>query len=355
MRKKENAKNEKGFVLIAGYLILPLLVLLVTVMVRYALADIVASQRSQTLTQALYLAEAGVDESLVQLRKSYAWNGGTFQTTGGDFSIAVDKLGVTRRRVTAQGIPGAFNGNLTHSVEIIIDKNIPAHFYDNAIWVAKALRLESKVYLINGNIRYGTNDIMVGPGTINGTLTYDPSVNPLPKLNFQQLYDIASAQNNVYDATRLKGGPSVLPKSFWYQPPTDPSDPTTGIPNVNYVTTDLILNGNIGTIGGFFVVVGNVLNNPNAALNATTITGYGKVDGAVYSTGTFAVSAPNPPDKTKTLSVMGGVWAHSKVSVGKGYTNITYSSDYMKAIQALGINPGVTVISWQDLGNQDGS
>jgi len=335
-------KKQEGFVLVTVYWLLTLLVILTAVGVTTVLADLRASERLQANLQAFYLAEAGIDQSIVQLRQNYLWATGFTNVpagSSGNYSVQVGIDG-NRRSLTAQGNSTLLATPVQRSLEVIIQKAIPPGFFNNAIWASQDLDFKGNSYSVTGNVRHG--DLTPSSTSrVTGTVTYDPAANPLPRLSFQQLHDIAQAQGNIYDAARLAGGPGVFPTSFWHTPPTDPSNPSTGVPNVNYVTTDLVLNGNIGTIGGFFVVVGNVLTDPNATED-TTINGNGQIDGAIYTTGDFRINGGG-----NGLNVTGGVWAGDEVRLN-GSTTLTYNQLYMDAIEALGINADVQVLSWQE-------
>ena len=335
--------SERGFMLITVYLILAVLMTLVGALVAHAMAEAWNTQRSQASMRALYLAEAGIDRTLGQLRLDYDWQSGYSSVSlgNGNYSVSVQPIG-DRRRLTAQGTATFAQGTAVRSVEAIIQQKIPTGFYDNIIWAAKELDLRGNSFQITGDVRHADTSPTGNFGKINGTVTYDPAANPLPRLSFQQLYNIAASQGNVYNSARLNGGPGVFPTSFWYSPPTDPNDPTTGIPNVNYVTTDLILNGNIGTIGGFFVVVGNVLTDPSA-VEDTTINGNGQIAGAIYTTGDFRINGGG-----NGFNINGGVWAGDEARVN-GNATLAYNFTYMNAIKALNINADVQVVSWQDL------
>jgi len=340
-RRERHAAD--GFVLIALSLVLVTLILFSGALVAHAAAELQSAQRSQASLQAMYLAEAGIDQAIVQLRSDYNWvTGYAAVPLGalGTYSVTVQPIG-TNRRLTAQGNSSFLGGTALRSVEAIVRQSIPPGFYDNAAWVSQNLDLRGNAYQITGDVRHADLTPSSTSG-VTGTVTYDPAASPLPRLNFQQLYNIAQAQGNVYDAARLQGGPGVFPTSFWRTPPTDPNDPTTGVPNVNYVTTDLVLKGNIGTIGGFFVVVGNVLTDP-AAVEDTTISGNGQVQGAIYTTGDFRINGGGGG-----MNVSGGVWAGDEMRMN-GNATVAYNTTYMTAIRGLNVSADVQVISWQDL------
>lgn len=337
-------RRKDGFLLVSVYMVISVLLILGGALIAYALTDVRSSQRAQANLQAYYLAEAGIDQGIAQLRQNFAWAAGFVsvpQGNTGNYSVGIQVLDADRRVLTATGQSTLLAAPVQKQVEAIVRRQIPAGFYDNVIWAADNLDLNGNAYIADGDVVHGDTSPSSTNG-VTGTVSYDPAANPLPRLSFQQLHDIAQAQGNIYDAARLAGGPGVFPGSFWHTPPTDPDDPATGVPNVNYVTTDLVLNGNIGTIGGFFVVVGNVITDPSAS-QSTVINGNGQVDGAVYSTGDFRVNGGG-----NGLNINGGVWAGGEARLN-GNATLQYNVDYMAAIQGMGVDADVQVVSWRDL------
>ena len=339
---KNIQKKQRGFVLLYLYMGVVVLLILSGALVAQAVAEIRAAKRVEASLQALYLAEAGIDQALDQLRIDYDWaTGYADESLGqGTYSVEVEPLG-DRRLLTTQGTSNLLATPTNRLLEVIVEQSIPEGFYDNVIWASKEMDFNGDAFQVIGKVRHGDESPSGNLGNVNGTITYDPKTDPLPRLSYQKLYDMAEAQGNIYDAARLGNGHGVFPNSFWYRPPTNPADPTTGIPNVNYITTDLILRGNIGTIGGFFVVVGNVLTDPSDSED-TTIEGNGRIAGAIYSTGNFRVNGGG-----NRLNVDGGIWAGNEARLN-GKVTMTYNLNYMKAIEALDIND-VEIASWRDL------
>lgn len=344
--------TERGIILISVYWMLLVLLLLSGTLVSQAIAESRAVQRSQAFFQALYLAEAGIDDAIVQLRQDYNWTAGYKDLplgTAGVYSVSVSVLPSGRRRLSADGESNFFSVPMRRSIEAILQKVIPPGFYDNIIWASQNVDFNGTSYSVTGDVIHGDASPSGNLSAVVGTVTYDPSVNPLPRLDFEDLYGWAQAQGNVYDDARLGNGHGVFPTSFWYRQPgaNGPDDP--GEPNVHYITTDLILNGNIGVIGGFFVVVGDVLTDPFVTED-TRINGNGQIQGAIYTTGDFRINGGG-----RGLNIDGGIWAGDKARLN-GSTALTYNATYMNAIRdIIAPNPDVQVVSWRNTSRYGGS
>lgn len=340
--------NKKGSVLIFVIFIAVVLGILGASILMRSVSENRLAERNKESIQAFWLAEAGINRTIQELRNSYSQSGTNLWQTalgGGGYYVDVSNEGQNKRIISHGFIPFTGTARVDRSLEVVIAKNIPPNFYDNAIYSAGEVDLNGNAYTVNGRIRYaGTID---NTSNVNGEIIHDDSINPLPKLSFEQLLNVSQTQANVYTynasgkLVNQVTGSEEFPASFWYTAPSDPSNPTTGIPNVIYVLGDLQLQGNIGTIGGFYVVVGDVITNPDATYDAT-INGNGIVEGAIYTRGEFRINGG-----AGNLNVNGGVWAGEEARLN-GNANVTYNADYMAAIQALGINADVQIISWKE-------
>lgn len=309
----------------------------------YAFTEARVAQAQHAQVQALYLAEAGIDRAMTTLRVDGAWTAGFTDEPYGDwgqFSVTVDPDG-SQWTVTSIGIVTAGGQSQARQITAVLQRALPDNFYDNAIYSGDEVTFNSSSYSVVGNVLSGTHT-PVG-SQVTGQLLHDPDADPLPRLDFQQLHDLAEAQGNVYDAERLddvQQNQDSFPASFWRVPPTDPADPATGEPNIIYVTTDLALNGNIGTIGGLFVVVGDVLTDPDATEDAT-LNGNGTVDGAIYTRGTFRINGGGGQ-----LNVAGGVWAGEEARLN-GNATVQYNAQYMEALAGL-LQADVEMVLWRE-------
>jgi hypothetical protein len=227
---------------------------------------------------------------------------------------------------------------------------VPPNFYDNAIYSAGDVDLNGSAYSITGKVRYA--DSIDNTDNIVGEITQDSTISPLARLDFEQLRTISTAQGNLYDEERLDDG-DAYPTTFWYTRGDDSVDNDSDgsideadewVPNVVYVEGDLTLNGNIGTIGGFFVVVGDVINTPDISQDAI-INGRGQIEGAIYTRGIFRVNGGGG-----NLNVNGGVWSGELARLN-GNATVTYNYDYMHAIDLLNIDADFQVESWRESNN----
>jgi hypothetical protein len=212
---------------------------------------------------------------------------------------------------------------------------LPPGFYDNAIFSGKDVDLIGN-FTVNGSIMYGEN--IDPPDTLNAQ-RFDGG---FPMLDFDQLRNIAISQikpngeNNLYTEADIDGK-KPFPVSFWFDETTTPKTP-----NVVYIETDLTLKGNVGTLGGFYVVAGDVITNPSLDPTDTTIDGNGTIDGCVYTYGDFRINGGG-----NGLGITGGVWARDDVRLN-GVATASYNKTYMDAIDFLNIGVKPEIISWKE-------
>ncbi len=343
--------NRKGSILITAYIILFVLLILGGIFFGRTISDRRFFDITRERTEAFYLAEAGVDTALVGLANnygSYAGTAGPVSLGRGEFEASVDTLSSTRKKILALGyVPSKAQKRAERRIEVITKKETPPDFYDYAIYSAGNIDLNGSSYVVNGKVIYA--DTIDNTGNITGDISFDPSISPLAHFDFAILRAISVAQGNLYDEDRLKDvqqSKDSYPPSFWFVPPTDLADPATGIPNVVYIEGDMVLNGNVGTIGGFFLVVGNVLTDPNDTSNST-INGNGQIDGSIYATGKFRINGG-----AGGLNVNGGVWAGTEAELN-GNANVTFNEFFMDSIKALvdsnTAGSAVQVLSWREL------
>ncbi len=352
-------KNNKGILLIAVFMIIAIVGVLLGAFLFRNIWDAKNAIHYKQNIIALHCAEAGLDKAISALPSSSAAASNIALTDDnnikqGEYSYTVAVLQMGRRwKVESWGyVPSqAQSQSVVHLEAYISKKDLPDSFWDNAVYTSGNVRVNGTAFNINGDIIYAGSLV---PSTLDancftGTATNDTSIAPLVKLDYDYLRAIAATQikadgsDNVYTAAEISSKTPPLPVSFWFDQ-SDPN-PANWIPNVVYVETDLVLNGSIGTIGGFLVVVGDVISDPNET-TSTTINGTGYIDGCVYSTGEFRINGGGGIG----LNVLGGVWSGSDGVRFNGSVDIGYHKTYMDAIRYI-ISPSsiVQLISWRKL------
>ena len=329
--------NKRGSVLIIVFLVIIFLTILGGVMFSRGLSERSLTKKYVDSTRAFWLAEAGINKAFKQLKANFDDTASISGTLGvGSYSVSIGAKVNQARTVTSSGA-----ANTTRTVEAIMSKKTPDNFYDNAIYSAGEVELKGDSYSVTGKVRYA-DSIDNQHNHVTDTITKDATIKPLANLDYQSLYNTSLAQNNVYIIKSKKlvnqaTNSQSLPGSFWY---------SDGVPNVVYVIGDLKLNGNIGTVGGFFVVVGDVLTDPTDEQDAE-IDGNGKIEGVIYTRGEFKVDGGG--GKTR-LNVDGGVWGGEEVKLN-GNGDVAYNKTYMDAVKALGVDGALQITSWDDTQN----
>lgn len=339
-------RSPQGSLLIQVAMATGVLAILLAAVTSYALTEWRAAHAQQRRAQAFYLAEAGLDRAIGELRQSFAWTAGFSNEpygTLGVYSVSVESLG-NQRRLESVGEVTDGGPAARRTLEAVVRGTLPPNFFDHAIYSSGPVTLNGNAYTVTGDVLSGAVETPItNAGQVSGAITYDAAADPLPALDYEGLYTQAAAQGHVYDAARMQAvqqHQDAFPTAFWRTPPTDPADPTTGVPNIVYVTTDLQLNGALGTLGGFFVVVGDVVTDP-AAVEDATLNGNGTVDGPIYTRGRFRINGGGGG-----LNVLGGVWAGVDATLN-GNTTVAYQADYMQALQAY-VAADVQMVLWRE-------
>jgi len=336
--------------------------------------------------ESFWVAEAGLNRALVELRDDFDQSGSDLfngTVSQGNYTVDVTNSGTTQKIITVSATYGDGTG-ITREIKAIISKQIPSDFYDNAIYTADDVTINGSSFSVDGDIMYADDYDVQHPENVSGFSTQDASIAPLARFNFETLLAMSQAQTavyasgNVYDVDPnnkklldpLTGDEKPLPTRFWYwgtedgidndndgeidEPDEDGLDndgdgtideADENVPNIVYINGDLKVNGNIGTIGGFLIVVGDVITNPSGTYDAE-IVGEGSLDGVLYTLGEFDVNGGG----STGFDVNGGVWAGQDVTIN-GSADIFYNATYMSSIAGLNIEPVPQVTSWQDSQN----
>lgn len=374
--------NKKGSVLILSIFVVVILMILGVTLFSQSIAERNLARRYSNSTHAFWAAESGISRAVEELRSNYnqcgasIWSG-VLSSVDSGYEVDVVCSGQDRD-ITVRGFAPVAAPRIQRIVEAVIKKEIPTNFYDHAVYTAGDVDFNGSSYSVVNNelppdddavVYAGDNDIE-HPEYITGEVTQDTSIVPLARFDFDELYaesavqtDIYSTTGNVYDVAPngklvdpITGVEKALPISFWYTTADDGIDndgdgnvdeEDEWVPNIVYIKGDLKINGSIGTVGGFFVVAGDVTTNPDDEnFEDVDIVGEGQIDGVIYTLGELNVNGGG----SEGLDVNGGIWAGEGVTIN-GSADVLYNADYMAAIGALDIEPSAQVVSWREQAN----
>lgn len=319
--------------------------------VNHSIAEHNICQRHADSVSSFWLAEAGMNHAFHELQSDFSFSGASGDVnqgeySQGEYSVDVEAVGSLRRVVSHGSVTDIGLASTERAIEAVVLRGTPENFPDYAIYSSGDIDFNGDRYSVEGNVLYAV-DKLVQHNNVNGTYTHDTTARPLGYLDFGNLRTISESQGNFYDADRLHDvriGLDTFPESFWNSAPTDPSDPTTGIPNIVYVDCDLALNGDIGTIGGFYVVVGDVVTNPEN-IEDLSVNGCGEIDGVVYTRGDFVINGG-----AGGINIYGAVYAGEEARLN-GNTHVVHEPYYQRALEPFLDDDRIRVIFWRDRQN----
>jgi len=328
--------NKKGIALILGFIVIAVLAIFGATVISRSISETRVVKRHTESNQAFWLAEAGINCALKELKLSYSStlaNCTVSPIGAGRYAVGapvnIVKSGQTYKQITSYGfIPAAAPARENRTIEALMVKfeYTPNDFYTNAIYTAGGVSISGKAYTVEGNVTYAGN--FTGyEGDVNGTIESDPLIYPLVQLNFDEIRARSISQGNYHNSTQLNG---PFPTSFWY-------NETAGIPNVVFLEGNLDLSGKTH-VAGFFVVGGEVTYN-------ATISGNVDVDGSIYTLGRFTINGGG-----NALNVDGGSWSGQLTTLHGGAT-VHYNQTVMTAIRNLNFTTDVQIVSWREVKN----
>jgi len=320
--------NNKGFILITSYMVVTFLAILSMAFLLTITSQLKQAEARRKGLQSFYLAEAGVDYAIEQLRQSESEDSvpatALKNEEGGDigtYAVSWEQAEEANQWVIySTGEITNNNGAVldNRSVEMVLNR-VERDFYSNVLYVDGDGSVKGEAYAINGEVVYS--------GNFDGLLCcQDSYIAPLEAIfDVTRLETISQSQpGNFYDAQRItEEGFDGLGQFFWYNPDQE-------IPNIIVIEGDLQLTP--GSYGGFFVVKGNA-----------TIDGNANVEGAVYVLGSLTINGGGGG----TVNIHGGAW--TKHADLQGSVDVTYFSTYMDAIKKYGKdNVTLQIVSWEE-------
>lgn len=353
--------KRKAFALVFSLIVIVVLAVLGAATLSRSISESRMAQRELESAHAFWAAEAGVNNALNVLRddldkSATAINSAAASLSQGAFSIvSIANINSNSRRVIVEGHFPATSPTITRKIEIVISKSpLPSNLFDHAIYTSGDLTSNGAAGSITGDIIVG--GIFTDNGGITmDTPTEDPTIDPITRLNFEDLKIASEAQNNDYETSKNgkkyyepgTENEKALPGDFWYTTADDGVDNDDDgiideadewVPNIVYIDGDISISGS-GAVGGFLIVGGDMVAD-------ATLGGSGIIDGVVYMLGGLTINGGGGED---TLNINGGILAGGNTTLN-GSPTIEYNITYMDAIKSnTPIDSDPEISSWEDI------
>jgi hypothetical protein len=364
MQLLKPVSNERGVTMMVVVLIFMVASLGLASMSSVGTYQLRNERRSFERLQALYLAEAAVAEAKAELKGAnfasalFTGDGDTLAMADGEFYYNISAVEeeledpdceeenctvIQRRTVEGYGVvPDFENSDTARAVRVVVEKEITAipDVFDKTIYAVDDINKTGNSGSIDG-------DVFAGDDNLGKTAPFEGAIETMNDeawANFdmplEELKQIAEEQGNYYaDAPDV----STLPNSFWFE---EPAEGSPGVPNVIFIEGDVSYSGN-DDFGGFLVVAGDYLNNPDAPDPAGDVTLGGNIDldGVIFSVGNATVhGGGNPAD----WDVNGAIYAWGDVLLN-GSIHIDYNAEYAAAIGNLASGVSYSTVSWNEV------
>ena len=327
-----NFKNEKGMMLIWFYLLITILIITGGSLYAMAFQESRLIAIDQARDKAFYLAEAGLDRKLAELR---AGNQNTFYGSLGEgsYTAAYDS---STKRITAVG---TVNG-VTKTIISVVSKTIPpgakaALTSQGNISFSGDIQVDGRDHDSSGNLTgdSGTYGASSG-GTVSQGGSSDIGGNGIAPSNPANPATIEQSQpdNTWTTPEELLGVAAGSLDS--YKTSNQPSFPMSGIV---YYTGDQIIAPDFGSSG---TPSTGILIIHNANVDALLKNAHGTFKGLIIADNIVHING--------NANIIGGVIAKTSTqTTGEGSAQIDYSSSVLSNLPA----GNYTLVSWEDTQN----
>jgi Tfp pilus assembly protein PilX len=251
---KLNPKDNKGFILVASYMVIALLVILATAFATRSIGEQRVSNKERDSVQAFWLAEAGIDRAISELPDTPL--SGTLGS--GVYSTQTTSISSTRFLIRSTGgVPGTDQtnpNNIVRNITAIVEQ--PANEADPS-GITSAITA-------NGNI------------TIRGSAQVNGPIDPNAFFDFEEIFGI-SKETMENNATNLYTDPAnnVTPVNTISWANLESIEEMT-ISDSNWEGTGiLVVNGDLRITGGHFEGIIWVIGT-------LWVSGNPIIDGAIY-------------------------------------------------------------------------
>lgn len=320
MTRKKIKLNKNGAALIIAFMVVVLLTILSSGLILRSVSERAVAQRYVDSTRAFWLAEAGINQALLQLKSDFNNLNGIAATALGEGEYAVDAIVVegSNRRVTAHGfIPNQAAKRSERSISVLV-QNLPGGNPSNPSLITYAIET-SGTLKITGSIELHPS----GSSHSGSALTFEEVFGMTPE-QVKSIALIAEADGTGHVYT----------------------DPAANQQPVNGITWVELTGGNKYSISSNWSGSGLLIVNSNGNDVALDISGEWQFTGMIWVNGRVKV--------TGTPIIEGAVFARSSInaeSTFAGNASLTFdSSDVADAFGFLSQSgAGIRVLSWREI------
>lgn len=338
-----NKKNlNHGQMLVIALVVSSVFLILSGAFITFTSREYLNSSLSSRRSQALNIAEAGVEKAIKELNNNPNYtgtNGSTIALFGGEFEVAVSGTGQTRT-ITATGyVPAKSNYKAKKTVKtnIYVDTQLLSFRYaiqsdTGGVEMKSNSTINGNVYS-NGNISGTSNSRIIGDAYATGTISSpNPSVSgtkvagapviPLPVIDLDY-WKSEAVKGGTYEGNYTVSGTAKLGPIKINGNLTINSNSTLTLEGPIYVTgnftmnsnTNLYLNESFGSNGTILVLDGKFNIASNAAMHTTSATPKGYIMIASTNTADDAIAISSNSSNGICYAPNGGVSLESNAKV----------------------------------------
>jgi Tfp pilus assembly protein PilX len=164
-------ETQQGQIFIIGIILMAILTTTSGSLWGYTVLQVKSSRQAVTNSQALQLAEAGIDKALHELNKDSNFNGeSAVSLTGGQFSTTVTTIDANNKRITSIGyVPSVANPQEQKTVKMDVSIDLNTVAFNFGVQVGEGGLSMANNSRVNGNIY--SNGNITGSGLITGDAT----------------------------------------------------------------------------------------------------------------------------------------------------------------------------------------
>ncbi len=247
-----NRQYQQGQILLVGIVLMAILMTLSASLWGYTHLQIKASRQAVERSQALQLAEAGIDKAIAELNRDSSFNGETAVPLGsGEFSTSIATIDSNNKTITSTGfIPNSSNPTSEVTVKLNVSIDLSSVAFNFGVQVGEGGLSMGNNSAIIGNV-YSNGNIS-GSGDISGDATVagggSPTLDQQCTTNASNYDFNATTRRDVAQKFTPTSTTALTRVSVYLKKTGSPSNITVRIVTDNAGSPSKTLVGGTGTI-----------------------------------------------------------------------------------------------------------